>query len=168
MAAAPVLPTLFLCRRTDAGGVRPCTEQATRATSHILQRPSAVAWAGSGRDRGTRGGVIGVVAPVRERRLWPEEAAMFGPLAVRRGAGRARRVCVSDPGGGVSRIREKHPSGRGEAVRETLRKRQYLHVYVSKLKYYVVPIPVSLNLMKQGIVPFQTDNNTPRQFSLNT
>ena len=88
--------------------------------------------AGGGRDRGTRGGVIGVVAPVRERRLWPEEAAMFGPLAVRRGAGRARRVCVSDPGGGVSRIREKHPSGRGEAVRETSRSGNI----------YVVSIPI--------------------------
>ena len=82
--------------------------------------------ASGGRDRGTRGGVIDIVATVRERWLWPDEAAMLGPLAVRGGAGRVGGVCVSDPGGGVSRIREKHPSGRGEAVRETWRRRQYL------------------------------------------
>ena len=44
--------------------------------------------AGGGRDGGTRGGVIGIVATVRERWLWPDEAAMFDPLAVRGGAGR--------------------------------------------------------------------------------
>ena len=89
--------------------------------------------ASCGRDRETRGGVIGIVATVRrERWLWPDEAAMFGPLAAMRGAGRVGGVCVSDPGGGVSRIREKHPSGRGEAVRETSRSGNI----------YVVSIPI--------------------------
>ena len=45
-------------------------------------------WAGGGRDRGIRGGVIGIIATVRERWLWPDEAAMFDPLAVREAAGR--------------------------------------------------------------------------------
>ena len=53
--------------------------------------------ASGGRDRETRGGVIGIVATVRERWLWPDEAAMFGPLAAMRGAGRVGGYACRTP-----------------------------------------------------------------------
>ena len=85
--------------------------------------------AGGGRDGGTRGGVIGIVATVRERWLRPDEAVMFDPLRIAlsceggRGArgGHACRTPAAECRESVGNIRE----GRGEAVWETLRGQQY-------------------------------------------
>ena len=74
---------------------------------------------------GTRGGGISIVATVRERWLWPDEAAMFGPLAVRGGAGRVGGMRVGPRLRSVENPWETSVRAGGEAVWETLRGQQY-------------------------------------------